>query len=259
MRLLPLALLLVASCAPAAAPSSASAAPAAAPEASREASPAPPASGALIKASYAELAPGSEVTLDVTPGADARLLLALGDRVSELDLTPAVPHEKQAEALVAFAPVKARERARIRVRARPWAGHEVMSAFVQPFGGDAGAKALAEASPDFVKRKMIEVQLDVTVGERTQSQTRRLVVALGDEPARSTSHDVAGVMAFGVPVRIQDWVMATGGSAYVPAVSMAPGGTTLSASAVDGTQVPLETLAAAAWTLWMQIEPAGAP
>jgi hypothetical protein len=246
MRLLPLSLLVLVACAP-----SAPTVPA------PPAAPKPPATGALVKATYAELAPGSEVVVDVTPGADARLLLALGDRVSELDLTPATPNEKQAEALVAFAPVKANESARIRVRARPWAGHEVMSAFVQPFGGDAAAKALAEASPDFVKRKMIEVQIDVVTGGRTQSVTKRLVVALGDEPARSTSHDLANVMAFGVPVRIQDWVMASGGDAYVPAISMS--GTSLNGSAMDGAQVPLEKLSAAAWTLWMQIEPASAP
>lgn len=243
MRFLLASLLLAASCTPT---------PAATPTTS--VAPKAPTTGALVKASYAELAPGSEVTIDVTPGADARLLLALGDRVSELDLTPVTPSDKQAEALVAFAPVKANESARIRVRARPWAGHEVMSAFVQPFGGDAGMKALSDASPDFVKRKMIEVQIDVIVGARTQSVTKRLVVALGDEPARSTSHDLATVMAFGVPVRIQDWVMASGGNPYVPAISM--NGSALSGSAVDGTQVPLEKLSAAAWTLWMQIEPA---
>lgn len=246
MRFLPLSLLLLVACAPSAAPTPTTPAAPAAPK--------PPATGALVKATYAELAPGSEVTVDITPGADARLLLALGDRVSELDLTPATPNEKQADALVAFAPVKANESVRVRVRARPWAGHEVMSAFVQPFGGDAGAKALAEASPDFVKRKMIEVQIDVVTGGRTQSVTKRLVVALGDEPAMSTSHDLATVMAFGVPVRMQDWVMASGGNPYVPAISMS--GTALTASAMDATQVPLEKLSAAAWTLWMQLEPA---
>lgn len=228
--------------------------PAPAPTTTKTPSAPPPATGALVNATYGELSPGSEIVVDVTPGADARLLLALGDRISELDLTPAAPNDKQADALIAFAPVKATEKARIRVRARPWAGHEVMQEFIVPFGGDAAGKALTEASPDFVKRKMIEVVVDVSAGGRTQTVTKRLVVALGDEPAMSTPHDVNGVAAFGVPVRIQDWVMAAGGNPYVPAISMS--GTTLRASTVEGGNAAMETLPASAWTLWMQLEPA---
>lgn len=210
-----------------------------------------------MKTTYSELAPGNEIVVDVTPGSDAQLLIALGDRISELDLTPATPNDKQADALIAFAPVAKGRTARVRLRARPWAGHEVMSAFVEPFGGPEAAKALASSSPDFVKRKMIEVSVDVTAGERTQSITRRLVVDLGDEPARATPFELANVLPFGVPVRIEDWVMASGATAYVPSIQMR--GTTLSATSMEGTDVPLEALSAAVWTLWMQLEPAAPP
>lgn len=213
-----------------------------------------PSSGALVRSTSTSIASETETRLDITPGKKARLIVALGDRVSELDLTPAQPNPKQGDALVAFSPVDANETITLRVRARPWSGADVIESFVVPFGGDAAVAALATAAPELAKGKMISVQVDVMTGTRVQSTTHNLVIAAGEHPGASTRFDVDGVVAFGAPLRVQDWVMAAG-DGYTPALRQKE--TTLSASGVGG-EVAVEQLPAAAWTLWIQLEPEGA-
>lgn len=210
-----------------------------------------PAGGALVLSQSTSVTAETETILDVTPGANARLIVALGDRIGDLDLTPAAPNAKQGEALVGFAPVKANESVRVRVRARPWSGADVIESFIVPFGGAPAVAALAAATPELAKGKMISVQVDIISRTSTQSTIHNLVIAAGEAPGASTRFDVGNVIAFGAPVRVQDWVMA-GGDGYTPALHQT--GATLRASSPAG-DAAIEELKAAAWTLWIQLEP----
>lgn len=214
-----------------------------------------PSSGALVRVQSTAIATETETRLEITPGKDARLIVALGDRVAELDLTPAAPNPKQGDALVAFSPVSANETITVRVRARPWSGADVLESFVAPLGGEVASTGLTAAAPEFAKGKMVAVQIDILSASRApQSTIHNLVIAAGEQPGASTRFEVAGVVAFGTPLRVQDWVMA-GADGYTPALQQR--GSLLNASSLTG-EASIEALKAAAWTLWLQLEPEGA-
>jgi hypothetical protein len=200
-----------------------------------------------------ELAAGPSATglvrrFEIVPHAGAKLLVAFGDRVTELDLTPTEADPKQADALLALAPVKKGTPLVVELRARPWRGDDVLASFVAPLSEDA-AKGAMSADPEFHKRKMIAVEL--TIG--SQNVGRTIVFAGGAALGASVDARVDGVLAVGAPLIVQQWVMAEP-SGFVPNTHV--DGTRLVArSDAKGADVPASELPAALWTLWLQLEP----
>ena len=211
--------------------------------------PPPPASGARVRL----MDPGTTAfSVEITPGADARVIVGFGDRIADLDVTPATENQKLADALVAFAPVSANHTVRIDVRARPWTGADVLQSLVEPLGGPDAAKDLLARAPAFPKRKLIEVALDIASGDLKQSTVKRLVLAPAETLARTTRIGDPDVVARETPIVLEQWEMTGAGDGYVPVIELH--GSALVARTEDAQEVPVSALPAAVWTLWFQLE-----